>query len=140
MLQPHLSSLLLVAAAVASLSCGQIKHQPQQLPQVTVADELAAMTRLQAIADAQAYYQIESGGSYASLEQLVGKGFMLDPSKGKLAGYRFDVRVKANGFEATAVPVKYAVTGRRSFYIDESRVMRGADRGGDPATASDPAI
>lgn len=121
--------------------CVQTKEQrPEQLPQVTVADELAAMTRLRAIAEAEAYFQIDSGGSYATLEQLVEKGFLTDPSKGRLTNYRFEVRVTRNGFEATAVPMKYPITGRRSFYVDESRVMRGADRGGSPATASDPAV
>lgn len=135
----HRVQLALLAFLLSG--CVQTKEQrPEQLPQVTVADELAAMTRLRAIAEAEGYYQIESGGGYATLEDLIQKGFLLDPSKGRLANYRFEVLVKPNGFEATAVPVKYPITGRRSFYVDESRVVRGADRGGSPATATDPAV
>ena len=65
---------------------------------------------------------------------------MGDPSEGKLARYRFEVRVKPNGFEATAVPENYGVTGKQSFYLDETRTMRGADKQGAKATVSDPPV
>jgi len=131
-----LSISLLLGLTAMITGCG-IKTN-QQVPQVNVANELAVMSRLRAIADAEAFYFAESGGSYATLDELVEKGYVLDPSGGKLDGYRFDVRVRLDGFEATAVPKKFGITGKRSFYIDESKVMRAADKGGDPATASDP--
>ena len=111
-----------------------------QAPQVTAANEIAVQARLRSIATAEAMYQVESGGEYATLDRLIEKEMLRDPSRGKLSGYKFDVRVRPNGFEATAVPEKFGITGRRSFYIDETNVIRGADKGGAPATASDPAL
>ena len=35
---------------------------------------------------------------------------------------------------------RFGVTGKRSFFVDESRVLHAADKGGQPATASDPAL
>ncbi|MEW6209536.1 MAG: hypothetical protein AB1631_14300 [Acidobacteriota bacterium] len=107
-----------------------------QMPQVTAANEIAAMARLRSIATAEMAYFAEQD-KYASLDELVGMGLLNDPSRGKLSGYRFDVKVKQHSFEATAVPEKFGATGRRSFYIDETGVMRAAERGGAAATASD---
>jgi hypothetical protein len=106
---------------------------------ITAADELAARSRLQAIVTAEAGYQATApAGEYATLEELIAKGLTSDPTEGKLARYRFEVKVTPHGFEATAVPEKYGVSGNRSFFVDETRVIRGADKGGAKATASDP--
>jgi hypothetical protein len=110
-----------------------------QMPQVTAANEIAAMARLRSIAVAEMAYFAEQG-KYASLDELVQMGLLNDPSVGKLRGYRFEVKVKQNSFEATAVPENFPVTGRRSFYIDDTGVMRAAERGGAAATASDPEV
>ena len=85
-------------------------------------------------------YQAESVGAFASRDDLIRKGFVNDPSKGKLTGYQLEVKVSGNGFQATATPEKFPVTGKRSFYIDESNVMHGADKRGAQATASDPTV
>jgi len=112
----------------------------EQAPQVTAANELAAMTRLQAIGRAELAYQAESGGQYATLDDLVQRRMVNDPSQGKLTGYKFEVKVSAHGFEATATPERYGISGKRSFFVDEQNVMRGADRKGTAATASDPQV
>ncbi len=111
-----------------------------QVPQVLAANEIAAQARLRSISTAEMAYYAQDGGKYASLDELVQMGLLNDPSRGKLRGYRFDVRVKQNGFEATAVPENFGVTGRRSFYIDDTGVMRAAERGGAAATAFDPEV
>jgi hypothetical protein len=111
-----------------------------QAPHATAANEIAAMARLRAIAMAETHYQIESSGKYGTLDQLIKKGLVNDPSQGKLTGYKFDVEVTADGFRATAAPERFGVTGKRSFYIDERNVMRGADKGGARADASDPEV
>jgi hypothetical protein len=112
--------------------------RPEQVGAVIAANEMAAMSRLRSIVSAEISYQMESGGEYASLDTLIQKGNMGDPSHGKLTGYRIEVRVKPGGFEATAVPERYGVTGKRSFYVDESRQLRGSDKSGAQASASDP--
>lgn len=115
------------------------EKRPGQMSMITAADELAARSRLQAIVTAEAGYQATApAGEYATLEELIAKGLTSDPSAGKLSRYRFEVKVTSHGFEATAVPEKYGVSGNRSFFVDESRVIRGADKRGAKATASDP--
>jgi hypothetical protein len=119
---------------------GDDKTSGGQVPQVIAANEIAAQARLRTIATGEAAYYAQGEGRYASLEELVQSGFVNDPMKGNLRGYRFEVRAKANSFEATAVPENFGVTGRRSFYVDDTGVMRAAERGGAAATASDPQI
>lgn len=134
---------LILAGLIAALLAGCDSSKTtviESVPHATVANELAAMTRLTAIAKAEMIYQVESGGAFASLDELIRKGFVNDPSKGKLTGYELEVKVNGNGFQVTATPEKFPVTGKRSFYIDESSVMRGADKRGARATASDPAV
>ena len=50
-------------------------------------------------------------------------------------GYKFDVTISGTKFEATATPKEYGVTGRLSFFVDESGIVRGADHNGAPANA-----
>jgi hypothetical protein len=137
-----MKKLWLMALLTLSFAGCNVKTEgrPEQIPQVTAANESAAMARLRSIVNAEMAYQFEGEGKYATLDELVQKGAMSDPSKGKLTGYRFDVKVKPGGFEATAVPERFGVTGRRSFYVDESRVLRAADKNGLPASASDPEV
>jgi hypothetical protein len=45
---------------------------------------------------------------------------------------------EAPSFEVRAIPLQYGVTGRWSFYIDETYVLRGDDKGGDEANSNDP--
>jgi hypothetical protein len=131
--------LALIGALIAA--CGQQSKQPQQQSVlVTAANETAAITRMRAIAQAEAQYQAVSEGEYGSLDQLIAKRYVNDPSSGKLTGYRFEVRVKPAHFEITAVPEKFGVSGTRSFYVDETNVIHAADKKGAPATASDPEV
>jgi hypothetical protein len=133
------SSLLLLGCAAVLNSGGSNKNErPAQLPQVTAADEMFARVRLIAIAKAEAQYQFEADGEFATLEQLIQNGFIVDPSKGQVARYKFEIKLRSHGFDATAVPEKYGVTGNRSFFIDETTTIRAADRGGEKATAQDP--
>jgi hypothetical protein len=131
-----------IALLFAGCSVSQVSSSKEfeQIPQVIAANEMAALARLRSIVTAEMTLQFEGDGKYATLEELVEKGALANPSQGKLTGYRIEVSVKPGGFEATAVPEKFAVTGKRSFYVDESRVVRGADKGGLPASASDPAL
>jgi hypothetical protein len=118
---------------------GDDKPSVRQVPQVIAANEIAAQARLRAIATSEMAYFAEQS-KYAALDELVQSGLMNDPSSGKLHGYKFDVRVKTNSFEATAVPENFGVTGRRSFYIDDTGVMRAAEKGGAAAADSDPEV
>lgn len=140
-MKPGIQKLVLlglVALMIGACSSGQ--QRGEQSVMVTAANETAAIARLRAIASAEAQYQVESGGEYGTLDQLVQKRYVNDPSGGKLTGYRFEVQVKRGGFQATAVPVQAGISGRRSFYVDETRVVHAADKNGAPASASDPEV
>jgi hypothetical protein len=130
--------VLVGLVAIMITGCSQNQNPPEQSMVVTAANETAARARLHAIAAAEAQYQVESGGEYGTLDQLIQKRYVNDPSNGKLTGYRFEVQVKQGGFQATAVPEQTGISGKRSFYIDETYVMHAADKRGAPATASDP--
>ena len=141
-MKPCLTKTVLISlVATALIGCTQQEEQPQQQSAlVTAANETAAISRLRGIAAAEARYGVESGGEYGTLDQLIEKRYLRDPSEGKLSGYRFEIRVKSGGFQVTAVPIKFGVTGNRSFYLDETNTIRASDRKGEPATEFDPAV
>jgi hypothetical protein len=136
---------LLIFVTICVVACNEQQgskksEAPQQSAMVTAANETAAIARLRSIGVAEASYMAESGREYASLDQLIQKRYVSDPAGGKLSGYRFEVQVRVGGFQVTAVPEKYGITGNRSFYLDESNIMHGADKKGAPASASDPEV
>jgi len=80
---------------------------------------------------------LEGGGSaYASLEQLQQLPNPFLPNKQIVErgdGYLFTVKAQgADGFVASATPERYGETGRMTFLIDQTGVLRGADIGGQP--------
>lgn len=131
---------LLLAMFVGCNSPTTKQAATDQAPQVIAGNEMAAIARLRSIATAEMQYQMDSGGNYATMDELIKNRLISDLSEARLNGYRFDVRVQPGRFEATAVPVRVGITGKRSFYVDESRIMRGADRRGEQAVASDPEV
>jgi len=125
------------SAAIGTNQAGETPQSGQVPPQVTAANEMAVIARLRSISSAETLYYAESG-KYTTLDDLLSKQYLSDPSQGKLQGYRIEVSLKPDGFAATAVPNKYGVTGKRSFYLDQTNVLRGGDKAGSQATASDP--
>jgi hypothetical protein len=55
-------------------------------------------------------------------------------------GYRLSVSASGDKYTVVATPKEYGKTGRRSFFLDETGVIRGADHNGNPANASDPPV
>lgn len=106
------------------------------------ANERSAATNLRAIHKAQMTYQATTGnGSYGDLSQLGEQG-LVPPNlvQGVSGSYRFELSMigESNaGYEAVATPVEYGRTGQRSFFINESGVLRGADKNGAAANISD---
>ena len=80
-------------------------------------------------------------GSYASLDTLISEKLVNgDSITGENSPYTYDVKAYGDKLEITAVPVTYGKTGKRSFFMNESGDIRGADHNGNPATVSDPKI
>ena len=123
----------LIVMAVAGISSGTNPTPVQQ-------NEGRAMGMLYMLAYHQEQYKQDKGaGNYGTLEQLIAAKVMpkemLDNS-----GYKIEMTVMGDKFEVTAVPEEYGKTGTMSYFIDQTRVLRGGDRAGAPATSSDPPI
>jgi hypothetical protein len=103
-----------------------------------LANEAMARTALYSIMGSEARFKAGKGaGSYGTLDQLLSEN-LIDKDLIENHGYRIDVMVSGNKFEATAVPVEHGKTGRLSFFIDNnSGVMRAGDHGGGVATVAD---
>ncbi|HEX7330255.1 MAG TPA: DUF3352 domain-containing protein [Pyrinomonadaceae bacterium] len=122
----------LVLMAVAGIS-GESNPPP------TVQKERMAISVMYTIAVAEHNYKQSKGGSYGTLEQLIAEN-LVSKEMIENSGYRFEITSSGDNFEISAAPLEYGKTGKMSYYMDNTRMIRGADRSGAPATASDPPI
>jgi hypothetical protein len=100
--------------------------------------ETSASYALQRIFDAQLSYKSEKKKErFGTLEELIAEE-LLEKEFLEHMEYRVELKVTSDKFEATATPKSYGKTGRRSFFIDETGVLRAADHKGQAATAADP--
>jgi hypothetical protein len=76
---------------------------------------------------------------YGTLEELIAEG-LVDDGFVRRDDYKIELTTIGDRFEVTATPRNYGKTGRRSFYLDQSGVVRAADHKGRPATADDPPV
>ena len=127
---------IIPVALVASIAI------PNLLAARMAANEASAIGSVRQIAAAEGVYQ-SSFGKYATLNELAAQG-LLDAklATGTRNGYNFTLEVTSDdpdapGFAVMSVPVSYRNSGRRSFYIDESGVIRAADNFGGPPTKMD---
>jgi hypothetical protein len=128
------------------------------------ARETQAMAHLRKMAEALRQYQEAYGKLPESLEQLgppdaggtsPERAGLLEASLAAeaTATYRFryvivpavgglnqSERNKIASFVLTATPVEYGKSGRRSFYLHSSGILRGADKHGAVATDADPRL
>ncbi|MBS1794328.1 MAG: hypothetical protein JSS81_10765 [Acidobacteria bacterium] len=112
-------------------------------------NEQAAIASLRTIFSGEmTYFSTYGGGRYGTLAELydtdlVRTGFALAYI---WHGYVCTLTVTPAtptappGFALRVVPYEYGRSGLRSFYIDETGVLRGADHQGGNATADDPPI
>jgi type IV pilus assembly protein PilA len=114
------------------------------------ANEASAIKTVRNLASAEVTYQATTGrGNFGSLEQLQSEGLIsTDIKLNTKSGYRFKVillsataKTRAR-FEIFATPISTGSfgTGRRSFYVDETFVIRMADKGGMEANHLSPPI
>lgn len=115
---------------------------PNLLASRRAANEASAIHSLREIASAQAMY-FSTFEKYGTLEELAAQN-LLNPrlSSGTRNGYNFTVELTTDemneaGFAAVAVPDTYRNSGVRSFYIDETAVIRAGDNHGGPSTKMD---
>src|SRR5262245_40292129 len=119
---------------------------PNLLAARRAANEASAIYSLRKISSAEANYA-SNYGRFATLSELESEQ-LIDRvlASGIKNGYCFKLEPKptdtasVGGFEVTAVPLKYGTSGRRSFFIDESFVVRAADNHGAQPSVFDPPV
>ena len=126
----HLPKSFVLATVAGAASA--TKEPPPEM------NEAVAMSLLRMIVSAEATYKETTGkGSYGSLDKLAEAKLISPKEVFTKYGYRIEVAAGGNQFEATATPVEYGKTGRISYFVDQSGVVRGGDHGGGAASASD---
>jgi type IV pilus assembly protein PilA len=120
------------------------------LPKVTgakmQANELAAIRMIGTIHTTQTQYQSQFGKYAVTLQELgppasgqsgaaAANLIPGDLARGKKSGYVFQMQGTPGGYTLTVTPEVYESTGRRSFFSDQSMVIR-ENSGPEPATAS----
>jgi hypothetical protein len=102
-----------------------------------VRNEAMTHGKMLTIASAQETYKSSQGaGRYGSLDELIKEG-LISKEQVESPDYKIEITVTGNGFEVSAVPVEYGKTGRLSFFLNESGVLRAGDHAGGPATGAD---
>jgi hypothetical protein len=112
-----------------------MSRQASEIP--PAANEAIAKGLLRTVMSAEAVFiTTQDNNRYGTIDELISANLISKETVQKY-GYRIEVAATGNKFEATAVPMEYGQTGRMSYFIDESGVLRGGDHGGGPATISD---
>jgi len=107
------------------------------------ANEGSAVSTMRTLHSAEATYQ-SLYGRYGSLDELAARNLVdYQTGMGRKNGYEFTVELKpspysnVDGFEVVARPQGYKSSGRRSFFVDETGVIRAGDKEGGPLTRFD---
>ncbi len=146
MSQKNLISFLLCLLLFSQFA---VNNNIAQLNNTRYFNERLVVNALRTIQSAQATYQATIGnGSYGSLSNLRQAGWIDEVlASGEKYGYSFALNktdwtggTTPPRYSVTGTPRTYRKNGRRSFYIDESGELRGADKNGALATAADPWI
>lgn len=121
---------------------------PQMSKSRMHAQEMSAVAEMRTINQAQVQYQSQFGQYATSLAQLgppATAGAAEGPASaglipgslasGTTSGYNFTVSGTQGGYAVTAVPKTFGSTGRRTFYSDQTAVIR-ENWGQDPASVN----
>lgn len=134
------SVAVLWVAGSSALLCGVIGSAA--LPKLNkarmYAQEAAALKALQALNTAQVEYNSQFGRFARSLSELgppVSNLISTDLAGGEKQGYKFTLAATPQGYSIQAVPVAFGSTGSRTFYTDQSLLLR-ENYGPEPATVN----
>lgn len=119
---------------------------PNLLASRRAANEGATIQSLRMISSGEATYQ-SLHGTFATMDQLA-EAQLIRPelATGTRSGYKYKIEVTAHGvqvqhgFAAVVTPIDYPMSGRRSFFLDETGVIRGGDTHGADASKDDPPL
>src|SRR5215471_18472632 len=129
-------SIILLIAAIAI---------PNILAARRAAFQAVAVNSLREIHTAEERYQMRKGkGHYGTLAELQSESLITPEMAGGIHwGYRFKIEVGkdgSDGWEGFATPTEYGSTGVRSFFIDETGILRGEDIHGLDASRFSPPV
>jgi hypothetical protein len=118
------------------------------VPAMITQNEALVMQALRNLHSAQMSYQATTGNGYfGTLASLMQAGLIdIYLATGNYRGYTFDCAAASGtssfppSFQSRAVPNSYGETGFRSFYIDTSGVLRGADKHGLYPDGTEPPV
>ncbi len=134
-------SIILIIAAIAVPKLDKARMHTQ---------EMAAIQQIKTIHQAQSMYYSQFGRFAKSLAELGPPasgspgpdGADLIPgdlAKGEKTGYKFILQGVDGGYTIQAIPIVFGSTGRRTFYSDQTLVIR-ENWGQEPADANSPEI
>jgi type IV pilus assembly protein PilA len=134
-------AILLIIGAVAVPKLNTARMQTQ---------EMAAVRQIHTIHTAQTQYYSQFGRYAKNLTELgppaggqpgpAGADLIpKDLAEGEKTGYRFILQESPTGYTIHANPVAYGSSGRRTFYSDQTLVIR-ENWGAEPATPQSPEI
>ena len=114
------------------------------------ARETAAMGAIRTLHTAQTQYNSQFGRFATTLAELgppasgqegpaAANLIQSDLATGIKGGFKFLMEVTPTGYRVIATPVAFNRDGRRSFYSDQTMVLR-QNWGADPATATSPEV
>jgi type IV pilus assembly protein PilA len=123
---------------------------PRMVAQANAPHELTAITSIGVIHRAEARYYAEFGRFAPTLAALgppsngergkvAADLIPANLASGRLDGYMFFLTRTVGGYVITAAPEQFGVTGRRTFYSDETLILRNNWNGG-AATAASPQL
>ena len=134
-----LIELLIVLAIIGIVAAIAV---PNLLQSKATANEASAISTVRNIVSAEMSYSVTIGaGQYGTMAALANNGLVDSVvASGTKDGYAFVVTPGASSltFATDARPVTYNNTGIRSFYADESGVIRSTTADAKAASASDP--
>ena len=119
-----LIELLIVVAVIGIIAAIAV---PRLVQSKAVANEGAAISAVRSVVTAQVTYSAKGGsGSFAADLTELQAANLIDSvlGSGTLDAYSLSVSGSGTGFTVNARPLVYGTSGTRSFYSDESAVIR----------------
>lgn len=127
-----LIELIIVMAIILILGAIGIVEMNQQ---IMLAHETAAVQEIRTVHTAEAQYYAQFGKYADNLAALGPHGkHAMGPeaagiipenlASGKKSGYLFEIASTAEGYAVTSTPEKFGKSGRRSFFSDQTLVVR----------------
>lgn len=133
--------VLMVFAATGFLGAGCKKEEKPDEVIVSASQKArdgGTETSMRALARAEVAYQA-SHGKYGTIPEMVESGELaFNPSSDKTS--QFSCEGSDTEFSCSGIPSDYPRTGRFSYYIDQTGILRGSDKNGGKAFSGDPAI